>query len=448
MKKIYIKILIAVLILYVAGVGIFSVLTYPNTYVSSEIKGLQRIDKAYIRDYKDRAMLIKGRGDKKVNLTSSNFSYNEVLKEGQSLKQNAFTWPVSVFLRHEYNPEYDITFNKQELEDFLTSSELFKNNSLPENARVDFVDGKLKVINSKPGDTLDKNLLVESVRKSFTDGKTSLELEDEYMKPEIVEDSEAIKTELETMEKVYKVKITYDFGDDKPVLEGEKLMALYSFDGKKYVPNKDKVYEYLKGLAIEYDTFGENQERTFTATGGGEVTVKGGIYGWQMDVEKSTEELIAALNAQESKEMVPVFINEGLKRGKNDIGNTYIEVSLNRQHLWFYKNGELITETDVVTGDPNKGVPTPVGVGKVWSREKDRSLVGIVPQGTADYSSYVDFWMPVTWSGVGIHNSRWRNSFGGSIFNGQGSYGCINLPYEPTKTIYENVEINTPVIIY
>ena len=119
-----------------------------------------------------------------------------------------------------------------------------------------------------------------------------------------------------------------------------------------------------------------------------------------------------------------------------------------RQHMWLYKEGKLLLETDIVTGDVSKKVETPIGVMKVWSREKDRNLKGLSPLGY-NYVAHVDYWMPINWTGVGIHDAPWRNGkFGGNIYKTSGSYGCINTPLDKVKQIYENVEINTPVIVY
>jgi lipoprotein-anchoring transpeptidase ErfK/SrfK len=49
----------------------------------------------------------------------------------------------------------------------------------------------------------------------------------------------------------------------------------------------------------------------------------------------------------------------------------------------------------------------------------------------------------------GIHDAdNWRSSYGGSIYLTNGSHGCVNTPRNKVKTIYENVEIGTPVIVY
>lgn len=37
------------------------------------------------------------------------------------------------------------------------------------------------------------------------------------------------------------------------------------------------------------------------------------------------------------------------------MGNTYAEVNLTTQHMYYVKDGQIALETDVVTGNPNKG---------------------------------------------------------------------------------------------
>ena len=179
------------------------------------------------------------------------------------------------------------------------------------------------------------------------------------------------------------------------------------------------------------------------------VPGKDGIYGWQIDVEKTKDLLVEKMLTFQSEDIEPVFMNRGLFYNKDgDFGNTYIEIDLTRQHMWFYKNGDLLLDTDVVTGDTSKNVETPVGFMKVWSRENGKNLKGLTPAGY-DYVTHVDYWMPINWTGVGIHDANWRHGqFGGNIYKTQGSYGCINTPFEKVKKIYENVEINTPVVIY
>ena len=50
--------------------------------------------------------------------------------------------------------------------------------------------------------------------------------------------------------------------------------------------------------------------------------------------------------------------------------------------------------------------------------------------------------------GIGIHDASWRDDFGGDIYQGNGSHGCVNTPFDKVKTIYEHVEVGTPVYVY
>ena len=40
------------------------------------------------------------------------------------------------------------------------------------------------------------------------------------------------------------------------------------------------------------------------------------------------------------------------------------------------------------------------------------------------------------------------SKFGGSIYKYAGSHGCINLPPEVAKVVFENVKKNYPVLVY
>ena len=46
-----------------------------------------------------------------------------------------------------------------------------------------------------------------------------------------------------------------------------------------------------------------------------------------------------------------------------------------------------------------------------------------------------------------MHDASWRSTYGGTIYKTNGSHGCINLPLDVAKKIYDKVTINTPVMI-
>jgi lipoprotein-anchoring transpeptidase ErfK/SrfK len=127
-----------------------------------------------------------------------------------------------------------------------------------------------------------------------------------------------------------------------------------------------------------------------------------------------------------------------------DVGSTYIEISLKQQHMWFYYNGKLYCETDVVTGNDDGYHNTPKGTYRIWQRMSPATLVG------ADYSCPVDYWLAFTYQGHGIHDSSWRSSgeYGGTTYKGNGSHGCVNTPHKAVKKIYSKAKIGCEVVIY
>ena len=65
-----------------------------------------------------------------------------------------------------------------------------------------------------------------------------------------------------------------------------------------------------------------------------------------------------------------------------------------------------------------------------------------------EWESDCSYWTRVAIVGIGLHDASWRGSFGGNIYKWNGSHGCINMPWNGAKYIYENVEMDTPVVMY
>lgn len=137
-----------------------------------------------------------------------------------------------------------------------------------------------------------------------------------------------------------------------------------------------------------------------------------------------------------------MYKQKGISRDEDDdIGNTYVEINITRQYLWFYKDGKLVAEGDVVTGDPSKGNSTSVGVYMLNYKENGSVLNG------PNYESKVSYWMPFN-GNIGIHDASWRYSFGGDIYKRNGTHGCVNAPLYLAKQIFDNIEDGTPIICY
>ena len=44
-----------------------------------------------------------------------------------------------------------------------------------------------------------------------------------------------------------------------------------------------------------------------------------------------------------------VYTSTALNRNENDIGNSYVELSLSDQHFWVYVDGKQVMDSEVVT---------------------------------------------------------------------------------------------------
>lgn len=91
-----------------------------------------------------------------------------------------------------------------------------------------------------------------------------------------------------------------------------------------------------------------------------------------------------------------------------------------------------MVESDFVSGNLAKGWGTPAGSYPLAYKQKNAVLKG------ENYRTPVNYWMPFN-NGIGMHDAKWRSSFGGAIYKTSGSHGCINLPPSVAKTIFDNI---------
>lgn len=251
--------------------------------------------------------------------------------------------------------------------------------------------------------------------------------------------SERVTKEQREINEFSKARIVYDFGEDKEIVDSSIINNWLVYENGKILLDEEQVKQYVKALADKYNTVG--REREFVNSHGKTVIVSGGPYGWEIDCDKESEELIELIKNKKSEIREPEYKSTAMVKGRNDIGHTYVEISILEQRMWFYKEGELVTDTNIVTGSVMRGFDTPCVVGYIHNKIRNTNLVG------ADYVSFVRYWMKV-YGGIGIHDAGWRNKFGGDIYKTSGSHGCINTPYDRVKTIYDNIEVGTPVIIF
>lgn len=309
----------------------------------------------------------------------------------------------------------------------------------------------VEIVPETDGTIIDEDRLLatveEAVRNNVTEISTK-ELDDVYEKASVTASDENLRNAAEKLNGYLGAAVTFLMSDGEDrALDGSVICGWLTedpdHDGWYMLDDghlRECVKEYIAGLASEDDYWGTTT--VFSSTNLGEVSVPvGSAWGHEIDQAAMTEAVLRDLERGAS-------VRQDLIYSWNDpvpvsIGNTYIEVDVENQTVYYYLNGILMYKTDCVTGlETNGARRTPSGVYHVLWKMKDHLMRG--SYGTAFCKYAVVF----SSAGLYLHDASWRGSFGGTIYKTSGSHGCVNLPTEAAKYFYENVPIGTPVVIF
>lgn len=449
MKKISLFIIGLLALVYIAGLVVFSLYTYPNTYINGSNKSLTSRSTLFDLS-KDSFELDIVDGDNKPHrLNSNDIGYQRTVVGKPQDNANTFLWPLEVFKSHNYDLEVRSNYDKSKLNTFIADNKFLDNMVAPQDARIDYDEQEQKfvLVDEVEGSTLDKNNLEKSIIETLDAGASELQLKEIYEKPSVTSESEDLLAEFNKVNDIAKFKYDFDFVDYVVSLTGKELIDMYDEEDNQLVFNRDKARSWVARLARETDTYGKDRE--FEATDIGTITVKGGIYGFLMAVDSTTNNLVQMIEEGTDGEVDIEYLVEGPYREKDDIKGTYVELDISRQHMWFYKDGELIMDSDVVTGNMiNKDSMTPTGLNKIWSKSRNKVLKGTNPNTGQSYEYPTEYFMPMGWTDSGFHDTYTRTNYGGDIYLTSGSSACVNMPLEKAKFLYENVDVETPVFVY
>lgn len=357
--------------------------------------------------------------------------------------QNSLLW----FLKRSETYETDSlhSYDEAALEEKIGELRGFQKEFVrkPADAYIaDYVPGSgFELVAESRGNSLNRSKTIEVI-KAAVDGleeRVDLEAAGCYEEPKLTSEDARLQEIYGKLQNYVNVVITYHFGPDQEVLDGDTIVGWITVDGDQVIFDRTMAKEYVSSLRKKYDTI--FRPRKFHTSYGTEMTIDQGDYGWWMDTEQETEELIEMLERGESGERVPVYRQKAASYETPDYGNTYVEINLTAQHLLLYKDGECVLESDFVSGNPSRGNATPAGIYGITYKERDATLKG------ENYRTPVSYWMPFN-NNVGMHDAAWRSEFGGNIYQTNGSHGCINLPRSIAQQIYDYVEKGTPVICY
>lgn len=453
MKKIIPVVIIVVILLcvgYGAGALFFSDKFLPQTTINDIPFGGKDVD--YVKQKIDKIshdkLLITAKDNMVEEILLSDIKYTEAfdLDNLSNIKedQTSLLWPVKMLGKKNYEIIPIVEYDASKLESIVENLDIISGNAVvsPKDAYIKFENGAYQLVPEVVGNKINLSMLKDIINNAVSRGVLSINLEEKdcYIYPKIYSDSKEIKETIEKLDKLKRLSLIYDFDDRQVTVMYDTFSPWLVYENGKLTVDEPQVRKFIEGLARDYDTLRTN--RQFKTTNFGEMTMGGGNYGWQTDIATSTAQLIEAINAAESKTIQPAYTTYGFSRKTDDIGNTYVEIDLTTQYMWYYVDGNILVETPIVSGLPTTERETPTGIFKLLSRETKRYLTG------EDYKLWVEYWLPITWAGVGIHDAYWQTTFGGDRYLTHGSHGCLNTPFDKVKIIFDNIKVGTPVLVY
>lgn len=429
----------------------FSTMINGNKFGGKDMAHVEKFIEKQIHDYELTLKRSDGRTEK-IQGKEIALKYqpgNELKKVLQS--QNPFLWPTSLFKKDVREIEIGVVYDKQKLSKKISQLECVKNSNpvksvsaMPVFSGNEFIIQKEVFGNEVNVENLTK--VIEEHLDGLND-EVDMKKSKAYYEPKYVSDAKEVISAREAMNKCLDAEITYDFNPFDETVDRANISQWLSVDENMQVSFKEKdVRAYIKKLASKYDTSGK--PRSFVTATGKTVEVKNGIYGWKINQDAEYKKLTEDILAGKTVKREPEYKRKAVSHQGNDFGNTYVEVDLTTQHMWFFQNGKMMMESPIVTGKPSAGNATPQGTYTITYAQKGAVLKGkILPNGKREYETPVDFWMPFN-GGIGFHDATWQSSFGGNRYLTHGSHGCVNMPHDKAQQLFGYVKAGTPVICH
>lgn len=406
------------------------------------------------QNYSAPTLQIRENGEEALTLTLADMGYTiDEMKLLSNIKECMTKQTAQLIFSLMDGNEYEISvpfdFDEKVFSEAVSSGKLAVPRVASTDASLEFKDGTYYIEPEVYGNEIDDADLQVMV-KDYADRMTSSDrpMEDSildipesfYFLPQVYQDDSELNTLMEIYNTYCKAKITLTFGETKEVLDWSTIQTWLDIQDGQATLLAESVQEYVNSLAGNYDTL--YYQRDFTTHDGQTIHYESSDYGYQIDRDGEAEQLIQDIYSNSEVEREPVYAQKGYKRnGRDDICGSYVEANLTQQHLWFYKDGELVVESDFVSGLPTEERETITGVFVIPYKKSPETLKGDT------WEEEVTYWMPF-YDGQGLHDAPWRTEFGGNIYLTNGSHGCINLPADAAKTIYDNMEERMAIFLY
>lgn len=436
-----------VAVVYLAGVAFFSTHFLWNTTLNGvdvSFLSASQAQTAIEKVIDDYQLEIQTRGGETEIIKGKDIDLDFQLLgtvEQTIQKQNVWLWFVDGWLENANVMEANVTYDIGKLNSQIRALDCMQSNNIvmPVEPQLVKKGNEYVVVEGDAGKKPLEYKVRKVIKESISNLMASVDLDEAgcYAELEYDVDDKAVQDALEYLNAIQDMKITYEFQGGEEVLKGSEILKWVEISKDYEISlNSDDVREFIEQLKEDYEIRGQviNFHTSYDET----VEITSYIRSNELNTDVEVEELLSTVDTA-MKSGKREFV-----RGSDDmasVGDTYIEINLTAQHLYCYKDGTMIFETDIVSGKPSTGCATPPGVYTIRAKSSPAILVG------ETYRQPVSYWMPFN-GGIGLHDATWQRAYGGQRYISNGSHGCINLPLDAAKFIYEHYSAGDYVVLY
>lgn len=461
-KKVF-KIIGIVLGCIVIGVGIVYLMVafyyknrfMPNTVISEKRVNAMTVDevnKILMDDNDEYLLKVSFAEGKTVELKGDDFDYRYDYSESLNkilASQNQYEWPYYAYYGAVYDTYGIALYDEGKVVSLLNGLEEYSDPFDNSKAAVEIKNlGNNFTLKDERKPELDYSKATDDVLECIKKSRTECDLTSDYEAPVATDAQQKVLDNWNTLEKIQNAKITLS-DDGIEMIIDKYVFSKWIKVNSSGIPVFDKEGSVLIDDAAADDfvkiiseTFGtDGMDRKWQKYKGGIAKLPCKWDGYIVDEEAEKQALIKSVLTGKTETREPQYSQEGSGHGNEEVGDTYVEVDLSGQKMYYFEKGNLKLESDIVSGCKRYHNDTPSMITRIYFMQEGRTLRG------ENYATFVYYWMAF-YNHYGLHDATWRREFGNDIYLTDGSHGCVNLPKDVAAQLYSMVEVGTPVVLY
>lgn len=439
----------ALVVAYAIGFAFFSTHFVPGTTVNGT--DVSAMDQATLEQLVNQGIAgweerVQGPNGFSLALKASDVSLKanaSTYARGAMDKNHPERWPLGLFEKTQVHVTEATSYDEAALKAAVAAAVEAYNASAtqPTNAGIEYSsDQKAFVATDEAvGTALDADAVEKAVASGVASLSTDVTLDDSVLaQPSLGKDDATLQETLKRANQMLALRIPLSLdGKTLATVGSDQLSGWVSVsNGTQIDVSRDAIASWVSDqLADQVASSDEEHD-------------------WALDGDSLAGSIFDAVcNASSDAIEIPrtlVGTRPAESEGAREQGR-HIDVNLTTQYARFYdSDGTVIWRSYFVSGDTSEGRATPTGTFSINNKMTDQTLIGADEDkdGEPDYRSKVSYWMPFLGNSVGLHDAPWRSSFGGTIYQWNGSHGCINLPSQSAAELFSLVKVGDKVIVH